>query len=47
MPDGVKKRTPWNKGKLIGAETALATQARLVDQNAIDGRGANSRPRPV
>ena len=36
------KRTPWNKGKLIGARPPLATKARLVDQNPITVGGANT-----
>ena len=31
------RRTPWNKGKLIGAKTATATKARLVDQDPVAG----------
>ena len=49
MPDNeicspTNKRTPWNKGKLIGVQTTLATKARLVDQNSIAARGTNTRP---
>jgi hypothetical protein len=47
MPDNeaslLKDRTrdPWNKGKIIGAKPPLRPRPRLVDQNTIDGRGAN------
>jgi hypothetical protein len=36
------KRVPWNKGKLTGAKTAAATQARLVDPDET----ADRRPLP-
>jgi hypothetical protein len=39
------KRTPWNKGKLIGGDSA-APKARLVNQDSIAVTGANTRPRP-
>jgi long-subunit acyl-CoA synthetase (AMP-forming) len=47
MPDNencspVNKRTPWNKRKADRGETAPATKARLVDQNSIALRGANT-----
>jgi len=29
------RRTPWNKGKLIGAKPPIVTEARLVDPNPI------------
>jgi hypothetical protein len=58
MPDDearlstVPSRTPWNKGKPIGAKPPTATKACLVDQNPIDGwalfpcGGPNWRRRP-
>ena len=40
-------RTPWNKGKLIGAKPPTAAKARLVNQDPTDGRGTHERPRHV
>ena len=36
------RRTPWNKGKLIGAKPPLRTKARLVDPDQAPDRGANT-----
>jgi hypothetical protein len=35
------------QGQADRSQTTLATKARLVDQNSIAARGANTRPRPV
>ena len=35
------KRTPWNKGKLIGARPPLRPK-HVVDQNSINVGGANT-----
>jgi hypothetical protein len=37
------KRTPWNKGKLIGAKPPLLGKARLVHSHEASNRKASSR----
>ena len=37
------KRTPWNKGKLIGAKPPLVGKARLVHSDEASNRKASPR----